>query len=257
MIYKTILNNIKDLYIYNKSLAIGMVICLIECLMYIISIEWNEWFPHANEWYNFVYNLGLAYICAYIFFILQIYIPEKTKNTNSLNIIRPSLHSICERMEYIIAFCDSFVDFSNNKIKVKDRDEEGIVYYKFIKQTNNGEDKGKDYKKVINYFSEYEGDLKKLVEEIKSKTVYKDCDRKLIELIAKLEYNAFPRILKSMERLIDESNIEFSGLKEIFVEFKSIKSGLEKFDTEKTKCQFEHLNKEEIKQYKAIIKMYS
>lgn len=254
---ENIIKKINDMYNYNRVLAIGTILFLVVCLSHIISSDWPEWFPHANDYYNFIYDFGLAYISSYIFFILQSYIPNKKKTEKSMNIIRPSINEICRNMEMIIGICDCFVDMSEDRINVRGRDDQDRVYYKFIIY-NNGIKEGTQYEyiNIVNYFAKYEMNLNKLLEEIKAKTVYKDCDDKLIELIGRLEYNSFPSILKSMKRLINETNICFNNLKGGYKEFKLLNRELEKYNTRGTKYKIESLTKEEMEKYNETLKKF-
>lgn len=254
---KNIINNIIDLYNYNKALAIGTILFLAECLMYIISTDWPEWFSNADEWYNFIYNLGLAYICTYIFFIFQSYRPYKKKSEIALNILKPSINNLCENMSFVISFFNYFVDINDEKVKVEYLDENNFVFYDCVKLSDQKELKTRECKNVVKYFNEYYMTYQKLIDEIKSKTVYQSCDEELIEIISELELCKFQSELKNIANCIVIPEISFGiDIKGECDEFESLKIKLEKFNKVQTKYQFISLNEEEIKKYKAQIKKY-
>lgn len=67
----------KRLFYHNKTLLILLFLSLIICLSYIITSNMTEAIPGIERWYIFLYDLALAYIASYMFYIVQVYIPEE------------------------------------------------------------------------------------------------------------------------------------------------------------------------------------
>lgn len=83
MIY--ILNKIKKFYVHNKALSLLGILSLIISILYIISIDWPEWYYGLGNVFELIYNLSLAYLGSLIFYIIQVYIPD-TKRKKGIRI---------------------------------------------------------------------------------------------------------------------------------------------------------------------------
>lgn len=67
-----------------KLLTCFAIISVVICVLRIVSMDMKEWFPYAEECFAFIYDIALAYIASYIFYILQIYLPECSKEREKI-----------------------------------------------------------------------------------------------------------------------------------------------------------------------------
>ena len=65
------------------SCILGVSIIII--LAYILSINFKEWTPMLGEIFTLLYNLSVSYVVAYVFYLVQVYIPDKEKNDNAMS----------------------------------------------------------------------------------------------------------------------------------------------------------------------------
>lgn len=72
-------------FIYScKALTIGFVISFSIFISYELTMEWPELIPYGDFYYNLASQLGLAYMGSFVFYIIQVYIPE-LQNKKKLN----------------------------------------------------------------------------------------------------------------------------------------------------------------------------
>lgn len=68
------------IYKQNRILFIGVFIALIIAIAYILTENLEELFVGAEKWFNFLYNLSLSIIAAFIFYSINIIIPNYKKD---------------------------------------------------------------------------------------------------------------------------------------------------------------------------------
>lgn len=77
----------KKLWRNAKLLSSFAIISVVICILRIASMDANEWFPYAEECFAFVYDIALAYIASYIFYILQVYLPERSREKEMIPVL--------------------------------------------------------------------------------------------------------------------------------------------------------------------------
>lgn len=77
----------KKLWGKTKLLSSFAIISAVICILRIVSMDANEWFPYAEECFAFIYDIALAYIASYIFYILQVYLPERSKEKEMIPVL--------------------------------------------------------------------------------------------------------------------------------------------------------------------------
>lgn len=70
------MNRVKEFIEKNKKLNIGALICLAIAILYIVSYNMPEWVPGLGKWFEFINTLGVSYLASFIFYIIQVYIPD-------------------------------------------------------------------------------------------------------------------------------------------------------------------------------------
>lgn len=70
------MNKLKRFYAHNKELSLLGILSLVVSILYIISIDWPEWYYGLGNIFEVIYNLCLAYLGSLIFYIIQVYIPD-------------------------------------------------------------------------------------------------------------------------------------------------------------------------------------
>lgn len=74
------MKRIKQFYNYNRILSLIAACSILISVLYIISYNLPEWDPGLGKLFEYIYNLCLAYLGSFIFYIVQVYIIEIRKN---------------------------------------------------------------------------------------------------------------------------------------------------------------------------------
>ncbi len=61
----------------NKMLTILCTIAVIIIVLYYVSMDLPEWWTHAGDLFEIIYQFSLAIIANFLFFIFQTYIPQR------------------------------------------------------------------------------------------------------------------------------------------------------------------------------------
>lgn len=77
--------NIKKFIKHDKLLCYIALITAGICIIYLISYDSPEWYPGLGKAFDFIYNLCLAYLGSFIFYIVQVYIPNEQKKKKLLH----------------------------------------------------------------------------------------------------------------------------------------------------------------------------
>lgn len=63
----------------TKLLSGICVFSFIISITRVLTVSTPELFDGAEEWFELINNLSLAYIASYLFYIVQVYLPEKNQ----------------------------------------------------------------------------------------------------------------------------------------------------------------------------------
>lgn len=67
----------------NKTISGCLGISILVCFLYILSLDKKEWFPHAGDWFNLLFQLSVGFIINFIFYVTQVYIPQYKQKKGS------------------------------------------------------------------------------------------------------------------------------------------------------------------------------
>ena len=70
-------------------------------VLYIYSMDKAECFPHAGIWFNVLFQLSIGFIINFVFYITQVYIPQRKLTLQANNCIRARIQEIAHRMNEI------------------------------------------------------------------------------------------------------------------------------------------------------------
>ncbi|MBR6124765.1 hypothetical protein IKQ19_14410 [Candidatus Saccharibacteria bacterium] len=60
-----------------------------------------EWFPHAGIWLNVLFQLSIGFIINFVFYVTQVYIPQRKLTLQANSCIRARIQEIVRRMSEI------------------------------------------------------------------------------------------------------------------------------------------------------------
>lgn len=147
-----------------------------------------------------LYNVSISYLAAYIFYLIQIYCPERKKTKNALLSVRPSVRNLILWVSRFLFVWDIY--------KQEDDKQEYILTAKvrtiYLKDT-----KGFVYKVDRSVFGEMVTRIHKEYEEIISNVAFQNCDYALRRLL--LEKNIGEYIARLYEQIIEAETLGTSG----------------------------------------------
>ena len=98
----------------NKTISSCFGISLLICVIYILSLDEEEWFPHAGDWFNLLFQLSVGFIINFAFYVTQIYIPQYKQNIEANRCISIRISEIVAHMREIFSHLGSkYMDHFN------------------------------------------------------------------------------------------------------------------------------------------------
>ena len=107
----------------HKWLSAFFVISFFIVTSYIVTNDLPEMFPGADMWYNLASQIGIGYIINFIFYIMQVWMPEKKKYEFAKNIVRNKSSYVLKEMERSL---DMIIDI--HRIKEIKNSEDILIY---------------------------------------------------------------------------------------------------------------------------------
>lgn len=105
----------------NLTLMIIFICSLLTYFSYELTTECEEWFVGADMIYSFFSKLSISYICSFIFYILQIYIPENEKRKKVENNIKWRMKRLIGEMEKLLgSMCGKYLEMPHDSDCITD-----------------------------------------------------------------------------------------------------------------------------------------
>lgn len=109
-------NKIKEFIKNNKILFLGLILCLGIVISYEVTKNMQEWFQGADFIYYLFVQIAFAYIGSFVFFIIQVYIPETKTKSRIKSCIKRPVGRIIYNMECPIEHFKNQIFDENEKI---------------------------------------------------------------------------------------------------------------------------------------------
>ena len=129
-------NSIKKFYKSNKMLVWGFMISLVGYISYYITINWHEIIPYGGLTCNLLSQLALAYMGCFIFYIMQVYIPEENKKKKIKESISYGVQGLVKELEELNNLKRNPIMFSQSRLLKLDNGKITYLnYFEFIKDS--------------------------------------------------------------------------------------------------------------------------
>ena len=92
---------VKNFFKHNKAICSLFIASLVIIILYIYSLDKIEWFPHADVWFQVLFQLSIGFLVSFIFYIMQVYIPQKKLTEQANKCIQDRIQNIVDKMEDI------------------------------------------------------------------------------------------------------------------------------------------------------------
>ena len=107
----------------NKLISFFFGASLLIILLYLYSLDKAEWFPHAGDWFNVIFQIAIGYIINFIFYITQVYIPQQKAVENINKSIVTEIDRVIMRVNELFLHLDvnhnisaAFVDATDEQL---------------------------------------------------------------------------------------------------------------------------------------------
>jgi hypothetical protein len=146
-----------------------------------------------------IYNIAISVIAAYIFYIFQVYIPEKQKHKRNMTIVS-------ERNQYLVRLLEELVTAWRVFLVVYNG-EYGCVFKEFKYETNIG-----SYTVDKENYTDLVNELTDKLNEIIKLDIFNDFDTAYCDLIIKTyrSWNGFKYILNDMTATWENQSVRIS-----------------------------------------------
>ncbi len=91
----------------NKIISGFFGISILVSFLYILSLDKKEWFPHAGDWFNLLFQLSVGFIINFIFYVTQVYIPQYKQKMEASRCIEIRIAGIVCHMREIFSHLGS------------------------------------------------------------------------------------------------------------------------------------------------------
>lgn len=241
--------NFKQFFTKYKCIVVIGLIALAISVSYMIYSYKISNLLCIESIYSFLNNLSISYIAALIFFIVQVYIPEKTNKKKSMQILNNQFVDLIEFVDSIILLTEKYFEIGTKGAKILWNDSTKILFLKYSK--NN----------VPNFVIFSETDLIKKNDifaeklyKIKGLPIINYCDYNILRKLSEIEKNDF---FQDLNQVVEYANSDITFNKFI-AERNRMKTLLDEFrklcNISKCNLSIEYMNDKEKELYIQIIK---
>ena len=179
---------------YNLYLFFGAIISIITIISYFLSFNSPELWSGASQIFELIYQFSIAYCVAYIFFVLQVWIPAQSNQDKAFAIIQEDLASLSYYLMDIVFLVDGCCTVEANELIIN----KNIYYFKRVNtQSENAGGWANCMVLSKDYLDNMRDTLDKLMQRITANEMYSQNDLVLIELLSKLQSSHFFRLLSA------------------------------------------------------------
>ena len=86
---------------HNKVITACFVVSFVIISLYIFSLNETEWFPHAGDWFNVLFQLSIGFVINFFFYVTQVYIPRQNLSQQANRCIHERIKNVIRRMDEI------------------------------------------------------------------------------------------------------------------------------------------------------------
>ena len=213
----------KKLFKKQKFLTITCAIAFVIIFVYFLTYNIPELFPGGGLIFDTIFQIAVGYIINYIFFIVNIYIPQINSEAKALQVCKSSIHSLLGEISKLEDYFNSFITLNLGRISY----QTGIIYYKYPNSN------GRSFIDITTYLRNEYPILKDKLSSITSNRYFNSLDSSIIELINSIQYSDFLDYLKrfqycekDMNNTLFGQNVYITSLEESYKNFIAISSKL-------------------------------
>lgn len=190
----------------NFLISVILIIALVIVISFILTKDNPELFKHANDFYNLFFQLSIGYIISFVFYVMQVYLPNLKQSELANICINDRIKTIFSKMQQLLSrismlylnrsdleyFSDA--DFLNLCSSINQDDYTSALkldrigseqQYYTVKEwiLYNVEYVEKEIDSIYKYYPFYvDSELMKIFEQILNSTMHKSMARTLLQM---------------------------------------------------------------------------
>lgn len=221
---KSVLKFIKS----NKVLTVGCIISFTIFLSYELTMDRPEIIPYGDFIFNLASQLSLAYMGSFIFYIMQVYIPE-VRNKKILNSnIKRKLFLILNRMETLIKYLSNTYISKDDIAEITNEDCKVILENINILEEAPMVDSFGNHVTLLRYIKEYVYSSEKFINELYD-TMILYLEPELIEILDNIKESVFNCMFRSMAESNTPKSIKQNGEENFIYQYCKLYLKLKKY----------------------------
>lgn len=176
----------------NMIISIFGLISIVIVISYALTYNMPDYFG-IESWYSLFYNISISYIAALIFYVLQVYKPNRENSKRAQLALEPLFLDLIRFIEVTIACCRKYVSADENGnilIGWHDKDQKIIYFVPTVLESSTCEHRPA-VKKSQNDLKAIDTDYKSLINQIKDRIDFRECDSDILSTLSKLEATNF------------------------------------------------------------------
>lgn len=235
-------------YKKNKAISNLGIIMLIISFSYAITYNMPD-ILGIEAYYSLLNNICISYVAALIFYVFQVYIPEKRNNNKFMEIMTNKFFDFIKLNEIILLLCDKHIIINEKGVIISWNGDGEKIYLKVKTSTDPKSSE------LIYYTKQQLLDMKKeysrKLNEIKESTLINYCDSEILEKLSEIEKQDFYTTFANIIRFAN-SDIGFIDARDSINYFKKLNEELKQLCSVSTIRYLEEVSKEDIQQTDAI-----
>lgn len=211
----------KKFFKQSGSIAKLGIISLLICAI-ITIFKTSTTLNVCNEirpWGELIFNICISIFAAFVFYILQVYIPGERELKNAKEALKNDFLSLARMLDIVSIGIENFVDITDGKVQIKWNDPHGgrKLFFGIISGNNNSNGTPYCYseKELLDLSDRYKQDI----QNIKNSIFARYLDYDLVELLSELEKAPVIGAIRSL-LFCANSGIGYRGLNKILDESK-------------------------------------
>lgn len=239
-----------EFYKKNKAISNIGIVAIIISISYAITYNMPDYFG-IEPYYALANNICISYIAALIFFVVQVYIPERKNQKNCMEILKNKFADITKFNEIAVLLCEEYIKINEKGATISWNGDSEKIY---LKSKSSDASEGPNLSRytkteLLNWKKVFDEKLKM----IKESAVINYCDYDVLEKLSELERQDFFTALANVIRFAD-TDIDIQSFNGKIKEFKQINEELKSICSISKHYQLIDVTKEEILQVDSIYK---
>ena len=204
----------------NAKLFVGALFAALIIVAYLSSYNLPEWWDGAGLLFELFYQFSIAYCISYLFFILQVYVPESNNQRKAFEVIKEDLSALSYDLLDIVFLVENCACLENNVIIFN----KGCYYFKRLEC---GEPHKGGYANKIEIsthsFEALQESINKRITRITNNSLYSQNSFEIIESSSVLQsLRFFDALIFTCAANSQHTYIATENVKRDFLEFKRV-----------------------------------